>query len=126
VSNITLNGKKLVAPKWKTGNEPEYSRADLHLLDAIFAGSSENAAKRPALIDIMATADRMVDNTLIARAFLAGVAGWEPFSSDTRKGELCCMGIRYTCHVTVDGLPSLDQWTRDVLKKALAKAEPQQ
>lgn len=56
---MSFNGKDLVAPEWPSGNEPEYSRADLHHLDAILSGGPEKCALRPALIDLMASAERL-------------------------------------------------------------------
>lgn len=46
----------MAAPECTTGNEPEYSRADLHELDAVMCGGADKAAARPALCDLIAFA----------------------------------------------------------------------
>lgn len=63
------------APEWKSGNEPEYSRADLHELDAELCGDAAMAAPRPALCDLISFAHRFRDaaeNVVIAHGM-----GWD-------------------------------------------------
>ena len=58
-TGISINGREIDAPDHPTGNEPEYSRADLHVLDSVLCGGADRAAKRPALIDLISTAEKL-------------------------------------------------------------------
>lgn len=68
-------------PEHSTGDEPEYSRADLHELDAIVCGGAENAAKRPALCDLMAWAQKMVAQKQ------AAIEALEPFKEEAARWD---------------------------------------
>jgi len=63
------------------------------------------------------------DHTLIARAFTAKVARWEPFASGGNEGELCLRGLRWAGELDRSGVPALTRNTRAELRLALREAK---
>lgn len=61
------------------------------------------------------------DHALLAAAFAARIARWEPFSgtADPRSGELCTKGFRYATHLDEFGVPILNRNTRAILIQAM-------
>lgn len=63
------------------------------------------------------------DHALVAAALIAGVIRWEPFSDDTRGGEVCTGGLRYPASLDDAGVPILTNLLRAAIRVAMPTSE---